>query len=358
MRLAAGPLRGARAALVVLATLTALAAPWPHGDAAAQSRGRHPNLLLNQREIEERRDVLSSGDAPSYLTQAFQAMLDGAPRGSDVETGFSPSIYTDDWHDRYRAALADGTRASDAGLAWALTGDIEYARAARTILLAWTRATVGGNRDHGVADMGFIGLAWAYDLIYLSGVLTHDEQARIEEWMLRVAAPLDTGWHPHGPGPEYYDDHYGHAAYQNEFAWNNLLYGAVGYVTGDQQRIAWATSQQWPYEDFGRHPEFDGGNPRSLREYIRGAIYRGSDRIVDQDTTALLGGLPVVPDFRGPPVPDGSMYDFWHRGPSPERGGVGQGYQLFTLQAMVLLAEMAWPRATICSRGRRRTGTA
>ncbi|MEW6270265.1 MAG: alginate lyase family protein [Thermodesulfobacteriota bacterium] len=332
--------RALRGLLAALAALTSIAATL--GEAAAQPRGRHPNLLLNQREIEELRAVLASGEAPGYLTAAFQATLDGAPRGDGVETSFSPSIYTDDWHDRYQAALLDGTRASDAGLAWALTGDVEYARAARTILLAWTQATVGGNRDHGVADMGFIGLAWAYDLIFLAGVLSHDEQQRIEDWLLRVAAPLDASWHPGGPAPEYYDDHYGHAGYQNEFAWNNLLYGAVGFVTGDPQRVAWATSQQWPYEDFGRHPEFADGNPRSLREFIRGAIYRDSDRIVDQDTSAFVDGRQVVPDFRGQPVPNGSMYDFWHRGPSPEGGGLGQGYQMFTLQAMALLAEMAW----------------
>ncbi|MEW6272376.1 MAG: alginate lyase family protein, partial [Thermodesulfobacteriota bacterium] len=306
----------------------------------AAAAAPHPSLLLDQREIDELRTVLASEDPPRHLVEAYRATLDGAPRGADVATRFSPAIYTSDWHDRYRAALEDGTRASDAALAWALTGDVEYAEAARTILLAWTRATVGGGRQHGVADMGFVGLAWAYDLIH--GVLDATDRGIIEDWLLRVAAPLHDGWHPNGPTAEYYVDHYGHAAYQNEFAWLNLLYGAVGFVTGDRERIEWATAQQWPYDDFGHHPELRGANARSLREFIRGAIYRDSTATVRQSTRAFFAGLLDVPEFLFGLVPDGSMYDYWHRGPSPLAGGKGQGYQLFTLQAMALLAEMAW----------------
>ncbi len=315
------------------AFLALLAVLIPAVPAAAQARARHPNLLLNAQEIAELRAALESGAAPPHVAAAFEETRAGAPRGDAVETSFSPSIYTSEWR---------GTRASDAALVHALTGDLEYARAARRILLAWTQATVGGSSGHGVADTGFVGLAWAYDLIYWSGVLSADEQARIEDWLLRVAAPLGTAWHPNGPGPEYYQDRYGHAGYQNEFAWNDLLYGAVGFVTGDEERIAWATAQQWPYEDYGHHPELAGVNARSLREYVRGAIYRGSTHVVEQDTTAIVGGQTIVPNFRGATVPDGSMYDFWHRGPSPAAGGTGQFYQLFTLQPMALLASMAW----------------
>jgi hypothetical protein len=306
----------------------------------ADAATSHPRLLLDRAEIEELRAVLASADAPPYLRAAYRATLDGAPRGANVDTGFDPAIYTDDWHDRYRAQLRDGTRASDAGLAYALTGDLAYAEAARTILLSWTRATVGGGRQHGVADMGFVGLAWAYDLIH--EVLDDTDRAVVEAWLLRVAAPLGEGWHPDGPTADYYRVHYGHAAYQNEFAWLNLLYGAVGFVTGDAERIAWATAQQWPYDDFGHHPEFSGANARSLREFIRGGIYRDSPFRVVQETFAFFGGFLVVPELLSSPVPDGSMYDFWSRGPSPMRGGRGQFYQLFTLEPMVLLASMAW----------------
>jgi hypothetical protein len=300
----------------------------------------HPRLLLDQAEIDDLRATLASGDAPAYLTEAYRATLANAPRGAHVDTSFSPSIYTSDWHDRYAAELVDGTRASDAGLAYALTGDPQYAAAARKILLKWTRARIGGGRNHGVADMGFVGLAWAYDLIY--GTLDAHARTVIEDWLLNVAAPLDTAWHPDGPTAEYYEPHYGHAAYQNEFAWLNLLYGAVGFVTGDPERIAWATAQQWPYDDFGHHAEFRGANPRSLREFIRGGIYRDSREVVDESTRDFFAGLLDVPEFRLGPVPDGSMYDYWHRGPNPVAGGKGQSYQLFTLQPMILLAEMAW----------------
>ncbi|MBI4876990.1 MAG: heparinase II/III family protein [Acidobacteria bacterium] len=165
---------------------------------------------------------------------ALQYALPGkhtCPIDKQVFTGwpYDQTIYTRRHTEAARAAR-------DNALAWRLTGKTEYARAAAKILLAYadvynsyplhdvngkpeprTGARVGAQTlDESV---WLIPVAWAYDLISGSGVLTGAERAHIEEDLLRAAAAVILR----------YD-----AGTSNWQSWHNAAIGAVGLAIGDR----------------------------------------------------------------------------------------------------------------------------
>jgi hypothetical protein len=369
----------------------------------------HPNLFLNQKEIDELILVLDKPTTLSYLQASIdkeRAVANGtvAPNqavyGNSAISNFSPSIYTTDisgdgkvdWHDRWLVEDKDGNRAASGALAYAVYKNdgihvdrLEYARGVRALLLSWTNATVGGGRDHGLADTGFIHMAFAYDMIYNSGVLSTSEKTTIENWFKNVAAPLsgsfpnmcDSIWYPTSETSYAFL-----GCYNNEIATINSLYGAVGFVTGDQTRINWATKGVWPHYEYYppnnlTSPSYNpltAINPRSLREFIRGGISRNMTRIANKHTdsyfpvsgnpTDVFGPrLQIVPDYYGQTIPNGTLPDYWTRGPKPcpyikadgtaypafdcgpnheYSEGQGQSYTFATLTSMNDLASMAW----------------
>lgn len=362
-------------------------------NAVATTGVTHPNLLLNSAEIVDLRTVLgnptgcTASAGPTYLRSSWASVCSSAPSGAAASHNYSNSIYTTNWNDRYQPELTDGRRITHSAITYAVTQNVEYARAVRAIILAWMNGTnaysasIAGNHSHGVADMGYNGFILGYDLIYNSGVLSATEKTNIENWFKNFVAPTSGSkphpWYPNGEGPSFYDSPlYTRSAYHNGYAWNNLLYAMVGAVTGDQIRFQWATNDIWPYTDFGspynRAPDYfttyPGRNPRSLHEYIRGAIYNQGETTLSSKRTdsyypdSCTGTTPatctgtnqVMPNYANGPIPKGSMVDYYRRGPYPrdcpnnscgttgQGEGAGQGYQMFTLQPMMLHALLAW----------------
>lgn len=128
--------------------------------------------------------------------------------------------------------------ARDSALAYRFTGEEKYARAAARILLAYAdvyngyalkdvnnRQTSSAARVHAQTldeSVWLIPMAWAYDLVSDSGVLSSAERDRIEGALLRSAAAVIAR----------YD-----AGVSNWQSWHNAAIGAVGFALEDQSLI-------------------------------------------------------------------------------------------------------------------------
>lgn len=162
----------------------------------------------------------------------------------------------------YTRRNSDNSQAArDNALAWRLTGRIEFARAAAKILLAYadvynsyalhdtngrpdtrTGARVGAQTlDESV---WLIPVAWAYDLIADSGVLTPAEQAHIEEDLLRAAV-----------GVILRND----AGMSNWQSWHNAAIGAAGLAIGDRELVERAINGPSGFRFQMRRSVFDDG---------------------------------------------------------------------------------------------------
>jgi hypothetical protein len=132
--------------------------------------------------------------------------------------------------------------ARDNGLAFRLTGNPSFARAAAAILLAYAdaygsypikdtnnrpHATSGGRVTAQTLDeaVWLIPIAWTYDLIADSGVLEAGQRARIEQNVLRAAAAV-IGRND--------------ARESNWQSWHNAALAAVGFALQDQGLITQA----------------------------------------------------------------------------------------------------------------------
>ncbi len=140
---------------------------------------------------------------------------------------------------REHNALATAMR--DLGLAWQLTGDTSYASAARELLLDYADAyesypihdTTGGDSESGARALSqtldesgwLIRVAWAYDLIADSGVLSAADRDHIEQHLLRPAAAIIAR---HDAGTS------------NWQAWHNAAIAAAGRALADPRLVAHA----------------------------------------------------------------------------------------------------------------------
>ena len=176
------------------------------------------------------------------------------------------------------------SQARDAGILYALTGDTAYAARARDILLAYADVynTYPVNRSKGRAtsealnESGWIiRLAWAYDQIVPSGVLTDAQRMRVEQDLLRAA--VETSILPSS-----------NRTCSNWQTWHNAAIGVVGLCLGDRGYLGLALNGAYK----------DG-------KYHYGVAHQ------------------IAHDI----LPDGL---FWER---------SLGYHYYTLEAMVQLAE-------------------
>ncbi len=137
-----------------------------------------------------------------------------------------------------------GNAAADLGLAYRLTGQIEYAEEAAEILLAFADTyllwpihdehdvpMIDGARAHAQTldeAVWLIPVAWAYDLIADSPVLSDEDGARIQRFLLRPAAQVLQHYKQKG----------------NWQVWHNAGIAAVGYTLGDRTLIDIATGSR------------------------------------------------------------------------------------------------------------------
>lgn len=150
--------------------------------------------------------------------------------------------------------------AKDAGLAYALTGGESYAETARQILLDYAvryesypiHNTHGDVSTSGARVLAqtldesgwLIKMAWAYDLIGTSGVLSSADRSQIEQGLLRACAAVIRR---------------NDAGLSNWQAWHNAAIAAAGRAIGDPRLVAHALSGPSGFERHMAESVLDDG---------------------------------------------------------------------------------------------------
>jgi hypothetical protein len=173
-------------------------------------------------------------------------MTHRCPIDNDTFSGwpYDQVIYGRQHNDLARAAR-------DLGLAYALTGEVSYAEAARQILMDYAAAyltyplhdTSGGASASGARVLAqtldesgwLISIAWAYDLIGASGVLSATDRDAIEANLLRASA-FTIKRHDSGKS--------------NWQAWHNAAMAAAGRALEDPR---WVAHALWGKSGFHFH---------------------------------------------------------------------------------------------------------
>jgi len=200
-----------------LLVLAALATPSQAQEAPPKPIGvTHPNLLLNQKEIEQIKLKIKE--------QAWAARL----------------------LERVKVKAEKEEAALEAGLAYVLTGEAKYASIARRRLLREARDQMPRYEKLDVKDEPEWGrwtwwgnIAWAYDLAY--GTFTAEERAEVERW-LRAAARM------------IIEQEKVLTTTPNLVFCEHWRVGMIGYCLGDAELIEWAL----------RDPGLHGPLPRRL----------------------------------------------------------------------------------------------
>lgn len=206
----------------------------------------HPNLLLNQAEIEEiQRKV---GQYP-WAKEAYRLLKNSADSWAARTEIAVPATGGGFYHAADAAAYqiteehyrhADAAR--DMGLMFQLTGDAKYVKNAKAILLDYAdkyltyeihdkegrtgdQAEAGGRATpQGINEATWaISVAWAYDLLY--NELNPTEREAIETRVLRPAAEI------------IMDNNEGR---HNHQTWYNAGVGVIGFVLGDKELVWYA----------------------------------------------------------------------------------------------------------------------
>jgi len=209
---------------IVLLVISAFgaAAAVPDG---GRSAVRHPNLLLNQTEIDQvKQKIRDHGWAAGLL-------------------------------DRVKAKAEKENAVIEAALAYALTGQTNYALSVRRQLLADARDQMRHYEKLDVKAEPEWGrwtywgaTAWAYDLAY--DAFTADERANVERWLRTAARTIIAQENVLSTTPNLvFDEHW--------------RVGLIGYCLGDPELI------EWVLRDPGRHGPWGGGFYPVLDTMIR-----------------------------------------------------------------------------------------
>jgi alginate lyase/heparinase II/III-like protein len=165
--------------------------------------GEHPRLVLTPKEVEELRAALGASERGKAALATLLGVANGAlQREVEFPDPKGPQAQVKDRGDEVakkhdRLSLAAGTL----GVAYALTGDVKYARRARSILVGYAERYAAYPEHQGVnkSDTGkvmgqrlseamwLIPLIESYDYLFNSGVLTAAEKKQIQEQLLRPA---------------------------------------------------------------------------------------------------------------------------------------------------------------------------
>ncbi|RME51674.1 MAG: hypothetical protein D6790_19635, partial [Caldilineae bacterium] len=206
----------------------------------------HPNLLLNQTEIEEIKQKVEQYPWAQEAYRTLKANADAWAARSEIhvpETGggfYHAADATAYQITEQHYSHADAAR--DMALMFQLTGDEKYVPNAKAILLDYAdkyltyeihdkaertgdQAEAGGRATpQGINEAAWvIPLAWAYDLLY--DRFTPEEREAIETQVLRPAAEI------------IMDNNEGR---HNHQTWYNAGVGVIGFVLGDKELVWYA----------------------------------------------------------------------------------------------------------------------
>ncbi len=270
------------AALVPLLLLLTQAAP-------ARAAAVHPGFLLHQSEIDQLKVRVAEPGELQARWLRVKALADA--------TVASDNLFAD-WRDRPYTSGYVGHPMSALGLAYALTGDVRYARKAAAILLSFQAA--GGMRDEPgpVNGSGYSGHAYpfpptflfTYDLIYHSGALSDTDKQKLETWFRELTGfwLAQAVWKG-----RYVDNPSLHE--QSKYGWESWIFangydscyvvpelqvplfyvGMVGFLLDDPALISFSVDgNDYPFGVYhhGQEPLL-GQNPYSFHHFLHDAVW-------------------------------------------------------------------------------------
>ena len=157
-----------------------------------------PHLVLTGDAIRQIRARVAARDEPwASAWAAFVKDWAGPALGHAPHVERGPFTGGQDVHQAFLQLDADSRAARNLAIAYAVSGDIAYARSAHDILVAWSReARPTTLADYDSPDTGQLqswdafSFAYAYDLTRASGLYSPDEAAAVADYFGRFTAAL------------------------------------------------------------------------------------------------------------------------------------------------------------------------
>jgi hypothetical protein len=250
-----------------LARIEALAqwSPW-----AAEMRASIVRDTPNWEATQKQRYGLAEWGVPPeggqwshwYVCQRHGTRLTLRPPSEHV-CGVDSQVFTGYPYDQVIFTRRNSDNAAairDNGIAYRLSGKTEFARDAARILLAYADVyqsypihDTNGREARSGARAGaqtldesvwLIPVAWGYDLIQTSGVLTEEQKQHIEKDLLRAAVAVIQR---------------NDAGMSNWQSWHNAAIGAVGFALADEGLIKEAIDGKSGFHFQMRHSVFEDG---------------------------------------------------------------------------------------------------
>ncbi len=301
------------------------------GTAKPIASNAHPNLYFNQAELEAIRKAVLVDKYPQYAVNTFNAIKGVQPvnKPSTVETtNFEPNK-------NYHYNIIVGLTRQNFQATWSYAIEPTQAKGQKLkeSLLSWTSRMPGTTYNalnlwmydvHQGAFMHFA-LAWMYDLLYPTGLLTDTEKQRLDQWFSEVAILAQSDWDKFVSHRNDYPDLYAvtyegsrRESYFNKSAFD--MGGAVVCALVSHNQAAVNSTIQSGISDNNFLITTSSNQYRDLKNYIAGSIFS-----------------------------DGYTYDGFHRyygfdpvaGYKGENAGQGQQYHFFMLMPLALAAEAA-----------------
>jgi hypothetical protein len=157
-----------------------------------------PHLVLTSDAVRQIRARVAAGDEPwASSWAAFVKSYAGPALSEKPHVVRGPYTGGQEIHQAFLQLDDDSRAARNLAIAYAVSGDLAYARAARDILVAWSReAQPTTLHDYDSPDTGQLqswdafSFAYAYDLTRASGLYSPDDAAAVADYFGRFTAAL------------------------------------------------------------------------------------------------------------------------------------------------------------------------
>lgn len=207
----------------------------------AMDKAQPPVLYLTEETLARVKANVERGEEP--WKQAWERVVATAGKGLDI----TPTPYEgEDQVEMRFDAFEDLQYARAMALCWRVTGDEQYARKAREILLAWAthEPTVGstlrveppgaGGRWGGAPDLGlnyaYVAAAYAHPFAMLYPSLSEEDVEQIEPWLTFLGERIIES---HRDWLE--NDCFDHQYYNNHLSGHNLGLASIGFALRDER---------------------------------------------------------------------------------------------------------------------------
>lgn len=187
-------------ALVLSACLPAQAEQSEHQNFNHETRDRFSSVFITDFRIESLKEAVNVKQEPTF--SAFQALVEYADDNLDrvprvLKEWYVPGYYVDaDGHKNAKNGLRDDANAAYAlALCFRMTGEMQYARAAVSLIDAWvTGIQIMKYEDDSKLSFSyhFPAFIYAADLIRDEEVWSMDQQAAFTDFLRNKALPMNT----------------------------------------------------------------------------------------------------------------------------------------------------------------------